>query len=339
MKSKLKLEYLWLDGYETPNLRSKIKVIDTDNTPSLSCAPMWSFDGSSTKQATGNNSDCLLNPVKMIKSPLDDSYIVLCEVLNSDGSLHISNKRHELKLLDEKYKHEEMWFGFEQEYVIYEARSNRPYKWPIDGYPAEQGRFYCGVGGDVAWGRNISNEHLDACLQCGLSICGTNGEVMPSQWEFQLGILSPLEMADQLWLARFLLNRIAERYDANIKLDPKPVHGDWNGSGCHVNFSTKSMRQKCTESDVNIICSKLARNRKKHIDVYGKGNEKRLTGKHETCRIDEFRWGVSDRGASIRIPISTAKDDKGYLEDRAIAANCDPYLVCSVMLETICGEQ
>jgi len=346
------LEYIWLDGYahnaEHPdyvaNIRSKIKVIDKD-VKNLESLPNWSFDGSSTMQASGNKSDCILKPVYYVRHPLIGRvcehmpYIVLCEVFNADGTPHSSNTRAKLREVAAQHSKQQMWFALEQEYAIYDKYGENPFMWPEKGYPAPQGRYYCGVGADVAWGREVSEEHMFACIEAGLPIGGTNAEVMPSQWEFQIGPgLAPM-IADQLWVARFLLNRIAENHDATIKLDPKPVKGDWNGTGCHINFSTASMRKSLDISKVADICAALASNIQKHLDVYGKCNDQRLTGKHETCSINQFRYGEADRGASIRIPPGVLQAGKGYLEDRRPAANCDPYEACRVLMETVCSVQ
>lgn len=360
------LEYLWLDGYahnsdhpsDVANIRSKIKVVEDkedeeDWLEEGAEIPKWSFDGSSTMQATGHKSDCILNPVYICRNPLrqafggnlfirgahpyNQSFIVLCEVLNASGTPHSSNTRSKLMKQWERFKDHKMWFALEQEYAIYDEYGENPYNWPDKGYPSPQGRYYCGVGADVAWGRQISDEHLEACLFAGLPMTGTNAEVMPSQWEFQIGPGEAPTIADQHWVARFLLNRIAEKHRATIKLDPKPEKGDWNGTGCHINFSTEDMRQKLTEQDVVAICAKLEERRHIHLEVYGKNNHERLTGKHETCSISQFRWGEADRGASIRVPPGVLQAGKGYLEDRRPAANCDPYEACGILMETVCG--
>lgn len=345
------LEYIWLDGYahnnerphDVANVRSKIKIFH-GNITDISSIPRWSFDGSSTMQATGNRSDCILNPVYFVKYPIidkanNDTYIVLCEVLNADGTPHASNTRAALAAVENKFAHTEMWFALEQEYAIYDKYGENPYLWPEKGYPAPQGRYYCGVGADAAWGRPISELHLLACMEAKLAIGGTNAEVMPSQWEFQIGPGTATHISDQLWIARFLLNRIAEKFDATIKLDPKPVKGDWNGTGCHINFSTLKMRESMNIDDVKRICSALENNIQKHLAVYGKQNEQRLTGKHETCSINQFRFGEADRGASIRIPPGVLQAGRGYLEDRRPAANVDPYEACRVLMETVCSTE
>ncbi len=335
--SKVKAEYIWIDGHQpTAKLRSKTKVID-GSINNLNDIPEWGFDGSSTMQAEGHDSDCLLKPVYYVKDPLrgEDHILVMNEVLQADGSIHKSNTRARLTDIAEKFKDHEPWFGIEQEYTFFVGRS--PLGWPEGGYPAPQGPFYCGVGADEVFGRDIVEEHMDACLEAGIEISGINAEVMPGQWEFQVGPVGATEAGDQLWLARWLLYRISEEYGVNATLHPKPVKGDWNGAGAHTNFSTKTMRENGGIKVIEAACEALGKNHDKHIVLYGAHNEERLTGLHETCSIHEFRYGVSDRGASIRIPMATAKDGHGYLEDRRPSANMDPYQVCAALIETCCS--
>ena len=334
---KIKAEYIWMDGHEpTQKLRSKTKVID-GQINLIDDLPLWGFDGSSTNQAEGNDSDCMLKPVCKMPDPIrgGDDILVMCEVMNPDGSIHSSNTRAHLREISEKFSDQEAWFGIEQEYTLFEGRN--PLGWPEGGYPAPQGPFYCGVGADEVFGRDVVEEHLQLCMDAGLEISGINAEVMPGQWEYQIGPLGPLEVADQMWLSRWLLYRISEDYGVSATLHPKPVKGDWNGAGAHTNFSTKSMRATGGIDVINEACEKLSQKHDEHINVYGAHNEERLTGLHETCSIKEFRYGVSDRGASIRIPMRTANDGYGYLEDRRPSANMDPYKVCAILIETTCG--
>tara|TARA_R110002051_G_scaffold96178_1_gene166204 strand:- start:677 stop:1753 length:1077 start_codon:yes stop_codon:yes gene_type:complete len=345
---KVKLEYIWLDGNKpTQRLRSKTKIWEYDPmiTPKMQtkrsmayngrvipCAdelPKWSFDGSSTKQAMGNNSDCILQPVHIIMDPQRlDGYLVMCEVLNSDNTPHISNKRHSL-IEDEQY-----WFGFEQEYIL--TKNHKPLGFPIEGYPKPQGDYYCGLGAENVVGRDIVEEHLQVCLEANLNIRGTNAEVMVGQWEYQIFGEGAKKASDELWLSRFLLIRLTEKYDLKVDFKPKPVEGDWNGSGLHVNFSSDLTREVGGEEMFVSICEELGKSHSKHIEVYGEENDKRLTGLHETQHINKFSYGVSDRGASIRIPISTVEDGwKGYLEDRRPASNADPYLLTGRIYNTI----
>ena len=337
--SKIKAEYIWIDGHmPTSKLRSKTKILDK-KINDVSELPDWGFDGSSTQQAEGFDSDCLLKPVYFVLDPLrgGDDILVMCEVFNADGTVHKSNSRAALRELSEKFSDEECWFGIEQEYTFFDGI--KPLGWPDNGFPAPQGGYYCGVGSDEVYGRDIVEDHLEACLEAGLEISGINAEVMPGQWEFQVGPVGPLEVSDQLWIARWLLYRIGEDYGVSATLHPKPVKGDWNGAGAHTNFSTKSMREKGGIKVIEEACEKLSKKHREHIAVYGSSNEERLTGLHETCSIEDFRYGVSDRGASIRIPMGTSNDGYGYLEDRRPSANMDPYQVCFALIDTICEKK
>ncbi len=334
----IKAEYIWLDGYKpTASLRSKTKILDTE-VRSFQDLPDWAFDGSSTEQAEGKSSDCILKPVRMVKDPVrgNPHVLVLCEVLSPDGTIHPSNSRAHLRDVAQRFAEHESWFGIEQEYTLYKGM--KPLAWPPEGTPPPQGPYYCGVGADKVSGRDLVEAHLEACLTAGLHVCGINAEVMPGQWEFQVGAIGPLEVADELWLSRWLLHRLGENYGVTVSFAPKPILGDWNGAGAHTNFSTKAMRAHGGLKVVEEACQRLSARHKEHVAVYGAGNDERLTGKHETCPITEFRYGVSDRGASIRIPIYTAKNGCGYLEDRRPAANMDPYKVCARLMETVCSE-
>jgi len=383
---KTQAEYIWIDGTEpTRVLRSKTRIIDYPSRVTASqlggdglamvettTFPDWGFDGSSTGQADGSNSDCVLKPVCFVKDPLRPgepfaysgggieidteipNYLVLCEVFNGDGvTPHPTNTRAELsRVLEAGAKDQEPWFGIEQEYTLYNKTT--PIRWPL-GFPYggeadAQGPYYCGVGAGKAIGRPLIERHTAACIAAGLLIAGTNAEVMPGQWEFQIGAADPLTIGDHLWLARWLLNRLGEDYGIEVSLDPKPVEGDWNGAGAHTNFSTAAMRVgpgiKCVDAKyprlqgidaIKEACLALGEKASEHIAVYGAGIEKRLTGKHETCSYQEFRFGVADRGASIRIPRHVKEQGFGYLEDRRPCANADPYVVMARILKTVCG--
>jgi glutamine synthetase len=329
-----KAEYIWIDGTDpSPSMRSKTRVLPDGTTD----FPIWGFDGSSTNQAPGKNSDCVLRPVYSCPDPVrgGDDVLVMCEVLLTDMTPHPTNTRAACAVVAEKFANEEAWFGIEQEYTLFEADGQQPLGFPEGGFPGPQGPYYCAVGANNIFGREISEAHASACIEAGIGIAGTNAEVMPGQWEFQIGPLGPLEVSDQLWVSRWLLHRVAEEYDVVVSIDPKPVLGDWNGAGCHTNYSTKSMRE--SYQPIVDACEALGKNIQEHIANYGAGNENRLTGAHETQRIDQFSYGVSDRGASIRIPWQVEVDQKGYLEDRRPASNMDPYLVTRLIVQTTCG--
>ena len=335
MSEVAKLEYIWLDGYQpTQSLRSKT-LIRKNFGGQLEDCPMWSFDGSSTEQAPGGSSDCLLKPVACYPDPdrLGNGYLVMTEVLNPDETPHRSNGRATIDDDDADY-----WFGFEQEYTIWDNDINKPIGFPAEGYPGPQGPYYCSVGHGKAVGRQIVEEHLEYSLQAGLNVEGINAEVMMGQWEFQVFAKGAKDAGDQTWLARYILERTAEKHGYSINWQPKPVKGDWNGSGMHANFSNGEMREAGGEEFFNSICGAFEPRIQEHIDVYGADNDQRLTGLHETQSIDKFSYGVSDRGASIRIPISTVEGGwKGRLEDRRPASNADPYMVASAIIATVKG--
>ena len=332
MSQKSKLEYIWLDGYKpTQSLRSKTRI-ERDFSGKIEDCPMWSFDGSSTQQAEGNDSDCLLKPVAIFPDPdRSNGYLVMTEVLNADGTPHESNGRATIDDDDNDF-----WFGFEQEYFLNDPTTNLPLGFPENGYPSPQGQYYCSVGAKNAFGRDIVEDHLDQCLEAGINVEGINAEVATGQWEYQVFAKGAKNAGDQVWVARYLAERNAEKWGVSIDLHPKPIKGDWNGSGMHANFSNEVMRTKGGEELFNKICEAFdGKNIKKHMDVYGAHNEERLTGLHETQSIDKFSYGVSDRGASIRIPIGTVEDGwVGRLEDRRPASNGDPYKIASVIVST-----
>jgi len=342
---KVKLEYIWLDGYQPEqNLRSKTKVWDFDpiqnpkythlrgNGPCPEELPTWSFDGSSTRQAEGNFSDCLLKPVRVIMDPQrKQTFLVMCEVLNPDGSPHESNTRDRILSNEEN----ELWFGFEQEYTLV-GENGKPLGFPDKGNPDPQGPYYCAVGTRNVEGREIAEQHLDICLSAGLNITGINAEVLLGQWEYQLLGKGDKESGDDLWLSRYLLHRICEQHNVHVEFHPKPVKGDWNGSGLHTNFSNRRMREEGGEDYFKEICEGLKTKHSEFIENYGSANELRLTGGFETADINTFTYGVSDRGASIRIPIGVVNDNwKGYLEDRRPASNADPYKITKLLCETL----
>ena len=327
----IKAEYIWTDGTEpTARLRSKTKVLaDGKNLP------IWGFDGSSTNQAPGSNSDCVLRPVFSCPDPIrgGDNLLVMAEVLLPDMTPHVTNTRALLEPVAKKFAKHEAWFGIEQEYTFFQ--DGRPLGFPAAGFPAPQGFYYCGIGADEVYGRDVVEAHLDACITAGLSISGINAEVMPGQWEFQVGPLGPLEVSDQMWVARWLLYRIAENFGIAATLDPKPVKGDWNGAGAHTNFSTKEMREGY--EPIIAACEALSKKAREHVENYGADIEHRLTGMHETAPWNEFSYGVSDRGASVRIPWQVEVDKKGYIEDRRPNANMDPYVVTRLITDTVCS--
>lgn len=330
--TKVKLEYIWLDGYKpTQSLRSKTKIVNSfDGT--VEDAPMWSFDGSSTEQAEGNSSDCLLKPVAVFPDPgRKNAYLVMTEVLSPDGSPHPSNGRATIEDDDNDF-----WFGFEQEYFLWDPVQDTPYGFPESGFPAPQGPYYCSVGAKNAFGREIVETHLDLCLEAGINVEGINAEVATGQWEFQIFAKGAKAAGDHVWVARYLMERTAERYGLSINWHPKPIKGDWNGSGMHANFSDSTLRNCGSKEVYEQICRSFGDVVQEHIEVYGADNDQRLTGLHETQSIDKFSYGISDRGASIRVPIATVENGwNGWLEDRRPASNADPYKIAARIIRTV----
>ncbi len=374
-------EYIWYDGNEGKpekgmvfnEMRSKTKCIPKPIT-SMNAAdfPSWSFDGSSTGQAEGNNSgtyessaihhlihppihppihvspqthsspqhcqlpDCILRPCFICPDPIrgGDDVLVMCDVLDPTGKPHVSNTRAMLEaIINDTVKAEKPLFGFEQEYTMLSKGGATPYGWPLGGYPAPQGPFYCGVGNESVYGRELAEAHMDACIKAGLTISGINAEVMPGQWEFQIGPTGALETGDMVMVARWLLHRLGEEFGIISTFHPKPIKGDWNGAGAHTNYSTESMRRDGGMKAIEAAIERLSKCHPEHISQYGSGNEERLTGAHETCDIDTFRFGVADRGSSIRIPLPVQLANKGYLEDRRPSANVDPYVVVRLLIK------
>ncbi|NHK28893.1 glutamine synthetase [Parvularcula flava] len=344
-------EYIWLDGSDpVQELRSKTRTVrlKTD-TPKPRDFPDWSFDGTATGQADCRYSDCALTPVCVVSDPTWDDptwdgehYLVLCEVFNADGTKHVTNTRGDLRsILRAGAEGADAWIGFEQEYTLF--RDGRPLGFPKDGLPEPQGRYYCSVGADRAYGRKIARKHAELCQKAGLMFHGLNAESLPGQWEFQIGYRgndgedpSLLNAADHLWLARYLLHRVAEEYGVLVSLDNKPVQGNWHGAGMHANFSTRQMREDNGLTAIHDAVELLSRYHGQHIAVYGDRLAERLTGQHETCAITEFRVGNADRGASIRIPLDVEQRGAGYFEDRRPGANADPYRVAARIAETVC---
>ncbi len=328
-----KLEYIWLDGYKpTQSLRSKTKIVK-DFSGKLKDLDNWSFDGSSTEQAPGGSSDCVLKPVFVVPDPQRKSaYLVMCEVLSADGKAHESNGRALIEDDDNDF-----WFGFEQEYFLWDPTTNKPLGFPAGGYPGPQGPYYCSVGANNAYGRDIVEEHLDACLDAGLNVEGINGEVAAGQWEFQIFAKGAKEAGDQIWVARYLLERIGEKYGVSVNWHCKPLGQlDWNGSGMHANFSNTLLRTANSKAKFEAVCEAFRPAVAECIAVYGADNDQRLTGKHETASITDFSYGVSDRGASIRIPLYAVDHNwSGYLEDRRPNSAADPYKVAAVIIKTV----
>merc|ERR1712066_400700 len=252
----------------------------------------------------------------------------------------IGNTRAACAEVCTQYKKHDAWHGIEQEYTLMKpgkvgVAPTIPYGFNEDGSePAPQGPYYTGAGTGVAIGRPVADEHLAKCLKAGVKIAGINAKVMPGQWEYQIGPCRGVEIGDHMVVSRYIMYRVTEHHNVVCSFSPKPRDGDWNGAGCHTNFSTKEMRNKGGYESIIKVCEAFGKNAADHIAEYGEGNDKRLTGKHETCSINQFKYGVADRGASIRIPRDAEKNGRGYMEDRRPAANRDPYRVAARVMKT-----
>ena len=342
----LHLEYIWIGGNN--EIRSKTKIITFKKNPNDLCNPtsfpIWNYDGSSTGQASGSDSEVLLKPVRVYDNPFPiytkhkdfKMLLILCETLNKNQTPHSTNTRHKAVEVFEKYKETKPWYGIEQEFFMIDLETNLPLGFKKDGITSKQGQYYCGIGAENCFDRQITDEMLEKCLDANLNITGLNFEVAPGQCELQLKD-EGIKAADSLIILRYILMRVAEKHNVRIDISAKPVKGDWNGSGCHVNFSTVAMRSNGGYEVILDSMKKLAAKHSEHIKVYGNDNIHRLTGQHETSSISEFSWGVANRGASIRIPNSTKEEGKGYFEDRRPSSSMDPYLVLPKILDTVCS--
>jgi glutamine synthetase len=333
---KIIAEYIWIGG-SGMDMRSKPRTV-SNPAGDPSKLPKWNYDGSSTNQAPGEDSEVILYPQAIFKDPFrkGNNILVMCDCYTPAGEAIPSNKRKRAAEIfsNPAVSAEEPWYGIEQEYTLLQKDVHWPLGWPVGGYPGPQGPYYCGVGVDKAFGRDIVDAHYKACLYAGINISGTNGEVMPGQWEYQVGPSVGISAGDELWVSRYILERVTEMGGVVLSFDPKPIPGDWNGAGAHANYSTKSMRANGGYEVIKKAIKNLELRHKEHIAAYGEGNERRLTGRHETANINTFVWGVANRGASVRVGRDTEKENKGYFEDRRPSSNMDPYVVTSLLAET-----
>ena len=340
--SAILAEYVWIGGSGRPDdIRCKTRTMTSD-VKSIDDLPVWNYDGSSTEQAPGKDSEVYLKPVRIFPDPFrrGKNIIVLAEAVLPDGKMTPipTNTRAACAEVMKKAEAQVPWFGIEQEYTLFHADGVTPLGWPKNGYPGPQGPYYCSAGAQNAFGRRVVESHYKACLFAGINISGVNAEVMPGQWEYQVGPCVGIASGDEVVMARYMMMRVCEEYGIIVSFDPKPKTGDWNGAGCHTNFSTAAMRADGGFEAILKAIEKLGAKHDEHIAVYGKGNERRLTGAHETAPINKFSYGVANRGASIRIPRQAKLEGKGYFEDRRPASNMDPYLVTGKLVMTTCLE-
>jgi glutamine synthetase len=334
----IRATYVWIG--HSGELRSKSKTFELPKNVSAQDFqfPHWDYDGSSTNQAIGCNSEVILHPVRVFPDPFrKNAFLVMCDIWDYTGNPHPDNNRYHASQIFNEYKHEKPWFGLEQEFFLFKRGTHTPsgLVWNKDTKLPPQGQYYCSVGASNCFDRQLMEDFYAACLFSGIKISGINAEVAPSQWEYQIGPCEGIEQGDHLWMSRYILLRIAELYNYDIDFSPKPILGDINGSGCHVNFSTLEMRSENGLEHILSAIQKLKEHHKELISSYGgEDNKQRLTGKHETAKWDTFSWGYSDRGSTVRIGRKTQQDKKGYMEIRAVASNCDPYKTTSAIFET-----
>lgn len=340
--NKIMATYVWIDGSGI-NLRAKDRILATAPCDAAS-APGWAFDGSSTGQAQTGASDTTLRPAAVYVDPFRAAphVLVLCEVYLGDSNNPApTNHRKFCNELCMAHKEEEPWFGLEQEYTMLDVDG-----WGLGfpkggGYPTVKYQYsYCGIGAKYVAGRDISEAHARACLYAGLAFEGTNAEVMFACWEWQVGTAIGMKAPDDMWASRFIMARIAEEYGVDITYHPKPMGMLHPGVGMHHNFSTKKMRSDGGYQFILDCIKKLEANHMKHMVKYGNDeatNRMRLSGKFETAPFDKFSWGVASRKASIRLQRHVKEKGKGFMEDRRPAGDCDPYLVCGLLMETCLG--
>ena len=369
--NKYILTYVWLDNAN--GFRSKTRTMrfnEYDNEHRHLKVPKWNYDGSSTGQADGHDSEVNIVPCCVLHDPFMEksgyqSYLVFCKTYDKFNEPLKNNNRHNAELV---FQHEGViaekpWFGMEQEYYILSTNSYvniTQSKEHATLYPFlqendlklrvqnntetaqtnGQGQYYCSTGFGNAFFRDIIDEHYIKCLDAGIEIFGHNLEVGACQGEFQIGTCEGIHIGDHLWMARYIMERIAETRGVIISWEPKPLGDtDWNGSGCHTNFSTEKMRSNGGLEVIEQAMNKLEPLQKLHMDAYGEGNELRMTGNHETSDWRKFTYGVASRDTSVRIGNETQKSGKGYFEDRRPSSNCDPYLVASRLVRTICLDE
>ena len=336
-------EYIWIGGNN--ELRSKKRVLENvlgvknGNDLDILKFPEWNYDGSSTGQASGTDSEIVIKPRAVFIDPFyligNNSYLVLCDTYLPNGLPLYNNQREPANNIFKHDLEQEPWFGLEQEYFFIDPKTNMPLGYDKNG---KKGQYYCSVGYENAIGRHVAEEHLQLCLYAGIKISGMNAEVAPGQWEFQIGPCTGIQSGDHLWTARYILQRLGEKHNMMVSFEPKPLKGDWNGSGCHANYSTKNMRggtlNKTGLEYIDEAIHKLSKNHDEHMQIYGSGNDERMTGEHETASYNKFTDGVANRGASVRRGHDTIANKEGYFEDRRPSSNCDPYLVTSAIFKT-----
>lgn len=335
-------DYIWIGGEKELRTKSRVLTVQPNQKSlTLSDIPIWNYDGSSTKQAEGSSSEVIIVPRAMYRNPftMGNNIFVVCDTYTPDMTPHETNTRAMAVYIFDKHISLEPWYGMEQEYFFINPSTGKPFGYNEYG---KQGTHYCGIGSENVFCRSIAEEHMTLCIRSGVTISGINAEVAPGQWEFQIGPCQGIQAGDDMLMARYLLIRLAEMKNVIVTFEPKPLKGDWNGSGCHTNFSTNQMRNGFNEKTgleyINTAIERLKRDHSDMMKNYGEGNKDRMTGEHETADYNVFTHGIANRGASVRIGNETYRAKKGYFEDRRPSSNCDPYVVTSLIMKSITTE-
>ena len=337
-------EYIWLDSEN--NIRSKTKILNidielknNDKKPSeleiiqslmnVSLYPNWNCNG---KHLGDEVSEIIIHPVFVSLDPFKKApnVLILCDTYNLDGNPTKYNNRYSVNKLFNKHENLKCLFGFEQEFHIMKLGDNftlLPNKTMIKGEPVKATKYYCSNGSMNAFGRNLVNRAVTLALEAGLSCGGYNSACGPAQWEIQIGpVQYGVCAADHLILLRFILSRLSENLDIHISLLPKPSEDIDSISYCHTNFSTESMRDSNGYTHIQNSIEKLKQTHSRDLEIYGKTD----------IEIhNNFTTDVTNRNVSVRIPTESKKNNKGYFEDRRPLSNCDPYLVCEALLNSV----
>ena len=336
------VEYIWLDNDN--NFRSKTKIITNKLVTSLTSLPLWNYDGSSCGQANTETSEVMLKPVFMCNDPFrgQNHRLAYCVTYTGEQMVPLKNNYREYAqqiFKEDKVNYFKPWFGMEQEFFIMDPETGMPFNYSNSN---TQGKYYCGVGTCQKVERDIMEDFIKRSYDAGLKVCGINAEVAQGQWEYQVGPLTGIFAADQLMMSRYILVRTAENHNANINFHPKPLGVNWNGSGCHTNYSTKFTRGGTDEHHgihyINTYIERLKNHHTECMQQYGRDNHLRMTGTCETADYNHCTHSVGGRDCSIRIGYDTARWECGYFEDRRPASNCDPYLVTASLFLYSCAN-
>lgn len=309
--------YVWMSRggvfrYKIYTLSSLNADGDFDN-PDL--YPTGTFDGSSTGDAEVGSSDLRIKPCAVYRDVDGVGVFVLCDIDTAE-----TPRANLLTLIENRkvFGAESCWFGFEQEYFLL----------PFESESEQDAFHYCSPTSET-----IPQHHYNECRQMGVHITGWNCEVAPNQYEFQV-CAAGVSAADDLIMARWVLLRVCQEHDKGLLLVPKPIPV-YNGSGLHTNFSTPQMRTSPGGWSTMLKSVGLLRDRhNEHMEVYGDGNEERLSGMYETSAFDTFSWGIGSRDTSVRLQKVMKGEDKGFIEDRRPASNANPYVVCYALVNT-----